>query len=274
MNRGGRDMFLTKKDFRKIAGMAICYLVLGGGCFVLAVVFNGMGIDVTLFVVLGIVAYALCPLLILWGRYAEGKGKWIALGNKLVRHDLKPAEFIETYETLKNSKDLVIRKPSVEVLQLVAIAYDSLNDRENCLSAVDEMIAVAGEKKKAYIKLLKTSFLFSWGKMEEAEALFAEIQGQKLNAICNLLADAVLKSDRAMAMGDYRVVEAHSLKTLAQTFPKLDSLGKLTIHYKLGEVYEKLGDTEKAILYYQYCADFGGETEIRASAKFALKRLQ
>ena len=87
------------------------------------------------------------------------------------------------------------------------------------------------------------------------------------------LYDATLKSDRAMAVGDYKTVEAYSLKMLAQSFPKLDNLGKLVVHYKLGEVYEKLQDKEKAISYYQYCEINGGETAIKESAKEKLQQL-
>ncbi len=267
-------MFLTKKAFWKIAVIAICYVVLGGICIGSAILFSNMGIDVKPLLVLGIIVYALCPILILWGRYAEGKGKLINLGNKLVRNELKPAEFIKEYEILKNSKDLIINKPRLETLHLLAISYDSLDDRENCLATVDEMIATANENKKALANLIKVSFLFSYGKKEEAENLFNEAQKLKLNAVCNILIDSILKSDRAMAMGDYKIVEAHNLKMLSQTFPKLDNLGKLIVNFTLGEVYEKLQDNEKAIFYYQYCENFGGETAIKSSAISALERLQ
>ncbi|MBQ9737299.1 MAG: hypothetical protein IJV86_02700 [Clostridia bacterium] len=175
---------------------------------------------------------------------------------------------------MKNSTDLVVNKPSIEILQLVATAYDSLDDRENCLSAVEEMISVASVKKKTFAKLIKCSFLFSYDMIDEAEAIFTETRTSKQNFICQALSDAIFKSDRAMAMGDYKTVEAHNLKMLSQTFPKLDNLSRLIIHYKLGEVYEKLQSYEKAILYYKYCIDNGGETAIKKSAKTALQRIQ
>ena len=211
--------------------------------------------------------------MIFWGRYAEGKGNLVNLGNKLVRNELKPAEFIKHYEFLRNSNDLIICKPDIEILQLIAIAYDSLDDRENVLATVDEMIDIANDKKKAFVNLIKCSFLFSYEYIEEAELLFNEVQKQKLDFMCNGLADAILKSDRAMAMGDYKTVEAYNLQLLERTFPKLDNLGKLITNYKLGEVYEKLQDSSKAATYYQYCADFGGETAIKKSAIEKLKHL-
>ena len=259
-------MFFTKKSFRKILIMAICYFLLGSISIALWVVFNSMGINENSLLVLGIFVYLLCVLMFFWGKYAEGKGKLINLGNKLVRNELKPVEFIKHYEFLRNSDDLIICKPSIEILQLITIAYDSLDDREKALATVDEMIDIAGEKKKVFARLFKASLLFSYDKKEDAEVLFNEIQKQKLDIISAGLVDAILKSDRAMAMGDYKTVEAYNLQMLARSFPKLDNLGKLIVHYKLGEVYEKLHDKEKAVTYYQYCATYGGETAIKTSA--------
>ena len=267
-------MFLTKKGFRKILIMAICYFILASIAIFLWAVFNSMGIKENFLLMLGIIVYLLCVLIIFCGRYAEGKGKLVNLGNKLVRNELKPAEFIREYEALKNSSDLVTNKPSIEVLQLVAIAYDSLDDRENALVTVGEMINIASDKKKAFANLIKVSFLFSYGKKEDAENLFNEIQKQKLDIMCNGLVDAILKSDRAMAMGDYKTVETYSLKMLERSFPKLDNLGKLIVHYKLGEVYEKLQDNEKALSYYQYCVNNGGETAIKVSATEKLQYIK
>lgn len=262
----GDDMFLTKKGFRKIVIMAICYFIIGSICIITAMLFSDMGIEAGLLFGLGAIVYVLNILIPLWGRYAEGKGKLIHSGVTLVRNELRPAEFIKEYEALKNSNDLVVKKPSVEVLQLVAVAYDSLDDRENALATVDEMVAVASGKKKAYANLIKTSFLFSYNKKEEAEKLFNEVRELKLDFMCKALKDDILKCDRAMAMGDYKTVELDNLKRLEQTFPKLDNLGKLIVHYTLGEVYEKMQDNEKAALHYQYCVDHGGETAIKVSA--------
>jgi len=267
-------MFLTKKGLFKILIMAICYFVVGSSSIATALLFLNLGIKDDFLFWLGAIACAIGILSIFGGRYAEGKGKLINSANKLVRNELKPAEFINEYEILKNSKDLVINKPSSEILQLVAIAYDSLDNREHCLATVEEMIAVASEKKKTYARLIKTSFLFSYDKTEEAEKLFTEIQKLKLNFMCLGLMDAILKSDRAMAMGDYKIVEAYNLQMLEVAFPKLDNLGKLTAHYKLGEVYEKLQDNEKALSHYRYCVDYGGETALKASAKAAIESLK
>lgn len=259
-------MFLTKKSFRKVLMIAICYFLLGSICIGSWAVFNSMGTNEGFLLILGIIAYLLCVLMTFWGRYAEGEGKLINLGNKLIRNELKPAEFIKCYEGLKNADDLVVKKPSFDVLRVALIAYDLLNDSENALATVDEIIDVASDKKQNFAKLLKTALLFSYGQNQEAEILFNEIQKQKLNIVCSGLVDVILKSDRAMAMGDYEIAEAYYLKTLARSFPKLDKTEKLLSNYHLGEVYERLHDTDKAIEHYRYCVNFGGETAIRASA--------
>ncbi len=96
-------MFLTKKSFRKILIIAICYFVLGSICLAFAIFFTNMEIDSTFLFTLGVIVYVLNVLIVFCGWYAEGKGKLINLGNKLVRNELKPAEFIKHYEALKNT---------------------------------------------------------------------------------------------------------------------------------------------------------------------------
>lgn len=264
-------MFLTKNGFRKILIMAIVYFLVGSLSIAVWFVFNNLGIKENFMLVLGIATYLIGLLIFAWGRYAEGEGKLINLGNMLVRYQLKPAEFIAHYEMLKNADDLVIKKPGIDVLRIVLIAYDLLDDMENALATANEMIDVASDKKKNLAKLLKCSLLFSCGEIKEAETLFNEIQKQKLNITCSGLADIILKSDRAMAMGDYKTAEAHNLKTLERSFPKPDNLEKLVCHYQLGEVYAKLQDTDKAIEHYNYCANFGGQTALKKAASENLK---
>ena len=265
-------MFLTKKQIWKIAIIATCYFILGSVFLMLATLLRMIGDNSAALFILGGAVYALCPPVILSGIYSEGKGKLVNLGNKLVRNELRPAEFITQYKNLKNSTELVTCKPSIEALHLLIIAYDSLDDSENSLAVADEMIAIASEKKKTFAKLIKTSLLFSSGRIEEAEALFNEARNSKLNFLSIAMTDAILKSDRAMAMGDYQTVEFYNLKLLTQTFPKLDNLSKLIVNFQLGKVYDKMGNYEKAVPYYQYCVNFGGETAIRSTAKSALEK--
>lgn len=266
-------MFLTKKSIRKICIMTICYVLLGSICVALSACFENLGVPADFLKNLGTVTVSLGMPVAFIGWYAEGEGKLINLGMKLVRKELKPAEFIRQYEDVKNANDLVINKPSVEVLQIVAAAYDVLDDEKNTLATADEVIAIASGKKKVLHKLYKVAFLYSYGRTEEAELLFNEIQKQKLDPMSSGLADAILKGDRAKAMGDYKTAEAYSLMLLQRPFPKLDNLGKLITHFALGEVYEKMQD-EKAVTHYQYCADFGGETALQKSAAEKLKGMK
>ena len=267
-------MFLTKKSFIKALIMAICYFLLGSTCIALFLFFDRMDISSGDLLTMGIILYLLSIPVFFLGRYVESTGKLINLGNKLVRKKLKPAEFICHYESLRNSEGLILGKPSVEVLQLVATSYDMLGDDEKALATVDEMIFVASEKKKNLAKLFKVSYLFSYGRTEEAEELFNEVQQQKLDMMSYSLVDTILKGDRAMARGDYKTVEMNGLKLLERSVPKLDNLGKLVVHYGLGEVYEKLQDNENAMIHYQYCADFGGETAMKQSAIEKLQYLK
>lgn len=263
-------MFLTKKGFRKVLIVSILYFLLGTFCMIFAGLCVVWGISGIPLFTLGMIIYILCVVFGYWGIYAEGKAKWINLSNKLVRSELKPAEFLKKYEELKDSNDLVIKKPSYDVLMHVAVAYDCLDEREKALAVLEEMVDVAPEKKKSYALLAKTSFLFGYGETEEAEKLFNELQASKLGMMERSLADAILKSDRAMAMGDYKVAEAHNLKLLDQRFPPLDKLSVLVVHNSLAKVYEKMNDCENAVIHYQYCKDNGGETAVRSLAEEAL----
>lgn len=266
-------MLLTKRALWRISFVAMLYFLLGGGCIAAGLLFLFFEIDAVPLFVLGAIAMCICPLSVLWGRYAEGKGKLINAGNRLVRNELKPREFIEQYKALKNDPTLVVCKPDVDTLNLLFVAYDTLNDREGCLSTMDEMLRVARDKKRVTVELFKVSYLFSQGDTEEAEALFSSLRTQRLDAMSNLLADNILKSDRASALGDFKTAQAHYLKLLSQTFPKLDPLGLLIVHCKLGETYEHMGEPAAAIEHYRYCAEHCGETAIGASARAALERM-
>jgi len=266
-------MFLSKKSLIKILVLPIICFVVGVIGLYFAIVAALLDIDSTMLFILSILLFLLGVLAIFTFLKNEGKVKYIRLGNKLVNNELRPAEFIKEYELLKNSQGLVIKKPSIEILQLVLAAYDSLSDKGNSLAIADEMIAVASDKKKSYAKIMKASVLFSHGEIEEAEAIFTEAQRGKLNFSSIALVDVVIKSDRAIAMGDYKLAESYYLASLEQTFPKPSNLSKLSGHYSLGEIYEKTGEKEKALTYYQYCAENGGETYMKSAAEAAIKRL-
>lgn len=254
--------------------MAVCYILLGSICIALFMMFKNMDISANFLLILGIITYILCIIITFTGRYAEGKGKLINIGNKLIRCELKPAEFIKEYELKKNAEDLVVKQPSIEVLHLVITAYDLLDQRDKALETAEEMVAVADAKKKAFAKLLKASLLYSYDKFEEAEALFVDVQKDKLDIISKNLANVIFKTERAKALGDYKTVELCNLKLLESKFPKLDNLTKVVLNFQLGEIYEKMGENEKAFENYLFCANFGGETALKVTAKERLKNMQ
>lgn len=265
-------MYLTKKSFGKILIIVLAYFTLGSICTGLAIICAILGLD-TKILYLGILLYALCPLVAWWGVYAEGTGKLLGLSRKLVRSELKPAEFIKAYEALKNADNLMIKKPTLDVLLQVAVAYDILDDQANALAVADEMLAVAPKKRKTYAKLAKCSLLFSYGMVEEAEQLFCEARMEKLDFMCQAMVQDILNADRAYAIGDYKTAEIYCQKKSEQKFPKLDNISTLVFKFKLGRIYEKLGEFQKAISYYEYCAKHGGETAMQAEAAQAQARL-
>ena len=266
-------MFLTKKSVVKISLMTILYFLIGSISIAFGVYFNSLGLyERTLFII-GIVFCLLCPVIVLWGRYAEGTAKMLNRYNKLVGQQLKPAEFIKEYEDLKASPELVVCKPGHEILGCLCAAYECLDEHERVLEVADEAILVSG-KKKPRAMLLKVSYLFSHGKIEEAESLFDEVKRMKLDLVSQGFVDMIRRGDRAMAIGDYKTVIDFNLGRLEQKFPKLNNLSNLALRYTLAEAYEKLGETENALTYYRYCAEHGGDTAIKTTAQTALERLQ
>ncbi len=267
-------MFLTKKSLRKVLIMVIVYIAVGTLCLGGGILLKSMGASPKFLFVLCGICYAFCPLIFLIGRYAEGKGMLINSANKLFRTELKPLEFIKEYEKYKNADNLVINKPNVDVLRIVALAYFYAGDKENCLATIDEIVSVCGEKKKALALLVKASYLYTYQMKEEAEELFWKASDLKLDAMEKMLHEGIIKCDRAMANGDYNLAEAYCLQCLNRTFPKPDNLIMLDSHYTLGVIYDKMQDKEKAIFHYEYCAMHGGETFAKNEAKIALERLR
>ena len=266
-------MFLTKKSVTKIALMAILYFLIGSVSIAFGVCFNSLGFYDSSFFVIGIVLYLICPPIVLWGRYSEGVGKVVARYNKLVRRELKPAEFIKEYEELKASPKLVVCKPRYDLLGCLCVAYEYLGDHEKALSVAEESISVAG-KKKSRALLLKASLLYSCDRVEEAERILEEVERSNPDLISKGMIDMIRKSDRAMAIGDYNTAIITGLVRLEQKFPKLDNLAEVVLRCGIAEAYEKLGDIENAVIYYRYCAEHGGETAIKTTAQTALERLQ
>lgn len=267
-------MFLTVKGLVKIISVTVAYFVLGGGCIAFSHIFENMGAQAGELEILGFVCFALGVFSGLCGYYTESKGRLINSGHRFINRELKPGVFIKIYEAFENSKKLVINKPSFEALQMAATAYDLLGDKENTLATVEKMLASVPEKKKARVRLFNVSFLFSYGRGEEAEALFNEVKNGKTDFMCKALADAIVKGDRALFFGDYALAEAYySSEMLCRKFPKPDNVTRLIAHYNLGELYEKTDDAEKAHLHYGYCAKNGGETALRLSAEEKLKSL-
>lgn len=266
-------MLLTKQAGRKIIIRSAVLFGLGTLLIILGVLSNLFGTPSNYLFVLAGVEYLFSVFCILIGRYSEGKAKLINLATKLIRNELKPARFLMEYNAIRFSKDLVVNKPDFDILQSVATAYDLLDDEQNALLTVEQMIATTDGKKKNRAYLLKSSLLYSNGKTEEAEKLFFWVQKQKLDVISKALCDNILKGDRAIAVGDYKTAEAYFLNSLTKSFPKPDKLMNLIYCHKLGEIYEKTGEREKAVYYYQYCVMNGGETMIRRDAAEAIGRL-
>lgn len=267
-------MFLTKQGRTKTVIMPIAFFILGIICFLFAFCSSlGEFVSMMFYCLFGLSFF--CFLFFIFqGKSAEGEAKYFSKWNDLVSKKLRPLDCIKEYESLRNSPDLVVNAPTFNILSLIAVAYSSLDEREKCFATLDEMVEVAPTKKKTYAILTKASYLFSDGRRDEAEEIINEYKDKKLDFMSNALLDGIMKLDRARAMGDYQAVEIYCLRLLERSFPKLENLSKLNVHFTLGDTYEKMHDTEKAIFHYQYCVSNGGETAMRVNAKARIESLQ
>lgn len=266
-------MFLTRKALNKITLLTAAYGILGVFCFIVAGIFAGLLIANKLLIILGIVSLILGIIFRTIGKYAEGKGKLINSGNKLIFHELRPAEFIRLYEEKRDCPDNVLSKPDFDVLQLLTTAYDALGDTDHELETLDQMLSVGCEKQKATAHLLKSAVLFSMGKVEEADLLYSEVQNGKMSLLAKTTADIIMRSDRAMALGDFTTAETYYKQMLTKTFPKSTPLSILYAHFHLAKIYSQTKRIEEAKIHCRYCVENGGETGIQSEAAAMLNTL-
>ena len=267
-------MFLTKKSLKKIRTLVAVYYIIGLFCLITHGIFKYFYIEGNFLLILGILCFGLAIVFRSVGRYAEGKGILINQGNKLIFHELCPAEFIRLYEEKKNCAENVVSQLDFDVLQMVFLAYDSMGQTQSALETLDLMLEIAPKKKKTYAKLLKAAELFSIGNVEEGESLYKEALGEKMDLLTKSTADLVLKGDRAMAIKDYIVAESAFKERLTQKFPKNSPLASLTTHYYLAKIYIETGRYEDAKDQLKYCIENGGETSQKADAADLLKSLE
>ena len=143
-------MFLTRKALKKIRLLIGTYFALGALSFVIAVIFKLFSIENKFIIILGFVCFLLGVFFGKIGRYSEGKGKLINIGNKLVNHQLRPAEFIHLYEEKRDSSENVVSKPDFDVLILVVTAYDAW-EIPNELETLEKCFPLL-PRKKAFCK--------------------------------------------------------------------------------------------------------------------------
>lgn len=260
-------MFLNKKSLTKIRLLTGAYLVLSASCFLIAILFSAWQIEYKSHIFLGCLSLALMPIFYKIGHFSEGKGKLITKGNQLICHQLRPAEFVRLYEEKRDDPTNVIAKPDYDVLRLLLTAYDALEDTDSALEIIDQMIQIAPAKKVHETMLLKASLLFSIkNRTQEAEAIYTDVVSAELGMLGKVLADAVMKSDRAMAFGDDATAEIFLKQSLTQKFPKPTPMSRLSAHYHLAGICYRANRLEEAEAHRKYCIENGGQTGIQAKA--------
>lgn len=146
----------------------------------IALIFMKFGINSKFLFVLGTIVYIINVIVVFWGRYDEGKGIWINRANKLIRQDLRPAEFLKEYDELTSENNLVVCKPSFEILSMVATAYSSLCDEEKCLMTAEKMISrFPKEKSSCLPNSIWRLFCTPMGKRKKRNTSFLRFKRKK-----------------------------------------------------------------------------------------------
>ena len=266
-------MFLTQKALKRIRLLVGVYCGIGAFCLIVSIIFVYFDIETRFLAVLGAIALLLGVVFRKFGRYAEGKGKLLNLGNKLVCRELRPAEFIKAYEQARDCIDNVISKPDFDVLKMVTTAYDCMGETERALETIEQMQSIASEGMKPIAIIFKSSMLYGLGRVEEAEELYSQAVNMELNFAAKSAMEALMKLDRAVALKDYTTAEAYGKQLLNKTFPKNTPLTILVINFTLAEICYKTDRLEETKSYLEYCVENGGETVIKTSASDMLKEL-
>ena len=267
-NKSGDDyMFLTKKALKKIKLLVGVYCGLGAFCLIMSIVFVCLNMEIKFLIILGVLALFLGFVFNKFGRYAEGKGKLLNLGNKLVLHQLRPAEFVRLYEQARDCPDNVVSEPDFDVLKMLVTAYDAMGEVDLMLEVIEQMLSSFDGSKQAQAKLLKSSVLFDMGKIEEAEKLYSEVLNSKMDFITKSILDDVMKTERAIALEDFTTAEAKLKASLE--IPRYNKIPLMTLYLRmdLGKVYCKTNRFDEAKDCLKYCIENSGETNIKSSAE-------
>lgn len=266
-------MFLTHKSLKRIKFLCGTWIALAVLNVLCAVVFSLFDVEVKDFIILALVSLLFCFLTRKGMPYTEGKAKLVSKGIKLVRRELRPAEFVRLYEEKKNCPDNAVIKPDVEVLCILLLAYDLLGKSDKVLEVLDEMDSASNEKTKKRVKLIRAGILYDMSMVEEAEAIYGEVASSKLDFATKMSLDAVIRGDRARALGDYVTAEAYFKQNLDASSKNTDPCTLLNCHINLGEIYVAKGEGEKAREHLCWCAENGGETAVKTKAEEMLKNL-
>lgn len=267
-------MFLTKKALKKIKCVVGVYIGTGIFCLVATILFAYFELDTEsdkFIVILGALSLLLALLYRKMGRYAEGKGKLITQGNKLVCYELRPAEFIRLYEQARDCPDNVVSQPDFDVFRMVEVAYETMGENERMLETLEQMLEIAPAKAKPLAIILKSGTLFELGQTEEAEGLYAQVVNMEPTFVTRPAMEVLVKLARAMAYGDYTTAEAYCRQRLQNKFPKNTPLMTLSITYSLARICCKTNRMEEARQHLQYCVENGGETIYKLNSEELIK---
>ena len=92
-----------------------------------------------------------------------------------------------------------------------------------------------------------------------------------MNMETKMTSDMILKSDRAMAPGDYATAEIYNKQMLQKTFPYNTPLSLVYIHFSLSKIYYTTERINEARFHCNYCVENRGATALKSEAANMVK---
>lgn len=264
-------MFLSRSSLIKTVLISSALLLIGAAFFAVAHFVGKGDMNPAPSVTVGIIMFCLSLLNAFAGIYADGVSKPFAEGTRLVRKDLQPKKYIETYKEKSEGDGYVIARPRFDMLELLYTAYDLLDDRRGRAAVIAQMKTKMKPSYKGRIAVYAADEEYRAGNIEEGDRLLAYAEKHDASSTVSAMADAVRKTSRAAKTGDTEAEEKYYIGLLsASGIFKADNAAALLAHRRLYHICKASGRDGDAKEHLTYCAEHGGSTAIRREAKALL----
>ncbi|MBO4423841.1 MAG: hypothetical protein J5879_10395 [Clostridia bacterium] len=264
-------MFLSKEALIKAILIPALFLPVGIFFFVLSYLIGKSEASPVPCLIAGIVftliSVVSAPLTV----YFEGVSKLYSAGVRLVHKELLPEEFISLYKEKSEPGKNVISRPGYDILEMLYNACDLLDDRAGARVALNKMRELK-PRFRGRSAVLEAAEAYKRGDIASGDAFLSKAEEKYGSSEVRAAADALRKSERAMASGDFAAAkEYYSGIAGADSVLGPDSDAILKANWYMYIICRKTGDPASSD-YLGYCAEHGGSTAIGRKAGLILRR--